>query len=182
MNMLRATAALLLMTSAAAAAPAIAQSAGFAPAPSVPAPATAIPSHPRGSGDGPSLSGRPWQTDDRPRHPCGKRGRCRDRNFFFGYGYGSGYGHGYERDFGYRDMMEEARNGYFNHGGEARGMRNGRVSYDYDRGYPYEYYRDRSGAEENERPREYTARGRHCETELTRDRRGQQISVRVCRN
>jgi hypothetical protein len=140
----------------------------------------AVPSRPRGAG-GAALSGRPWKSDDRPRHPCGKRGRCRDRNFL-GYGFGYGYGYGYDEDFGYRDMMAEARNGYFNHGGESRGVRNGRVRYDYDRGYPYEYYRDHRDGGDYDRAPEYTARARYCETELTRDRRGQQVSVRVCRN
>jgi hypothetical protein len=166
------------MATAATAAPAFAQSAGFAPAPKVAAPATGVATG-RGSTSGPSLSGRPWQGDERPR-PCSKRGRCRDRNFFFGYGLGYGYGH--DRDFGYRDMMAEARNGYFNNGGETRGLRNGRVSYDYDRGYPYEYYRSERNADDFDWPREYTARTRHCETELTRDRQGRQVSVRVCRN
>ena len=59
-------------------------------------------------------------------------------------------------------------------------MVNGRARYDYDRGYPYDFYRERS---EQNGGYEAASREPYCETERTRDRRsGQQVPVRVCRN
>ena len=182
MKTLRATAAVLLFTSGVAAAPASAQSTGpgvqFGRAGAVAA-APQRPGHYSGPRAPAPIGGPGWSRDDgwwggdRPRHPCGKRRRCRDREYY-GYGYG---GIGHDR------MIAGGAEGYFTQEGNQPAMVNGRPRYDYDRGYAYEYYRAEPRVQVSEGRREHSARSRDCSTEWTRDRRsGQQVAVRVCRN
>ena len=54
---------------------------------------------------------------------------------------------------------------------------NGSVHYEYDRGYPYEYYNDRyAEAEASDRPSVT-----RCRIEETHDGPGREVNVRVCR-
>ena len=107
-----------------------------------------------------------------------RRGRHhrRDRDgdgFDYGYGYGIGYGGSIDGD-----------RGYFAEDAGAPEVANGHARYDYDRGYPYEYFaeREREPAYAGRRS-DVAPRVRGCETEWTQDRRsGRQVSVRVCRN
>ncbi len=109
--------------------------------------------------DGPDRPNRP----DRPDRP--DRPRKRDRS---PYGYGIVYGGSIDPDLG-----------YFASRGSSRRIVNGRVEYDYDRGYPYDHY---SYSREAEAPR-HTRREAWCETEWTRDHSGGgRVPVRVCRN
>lgn len=112
--------------------------------------------------------GREWRDGGRPGRPH-RPDRPRRRDWFGFGGYGIGFGGDLDPD-----------RGYFATGGEEPAVANGRVRYDYDRGYPYDYYRD----ERAEHGGYETAwREPTCETEWTRDRRsGQQVPVRVCRN
>ena len=117
------------------------------------------------------LDGREWRDGsrpDRPRRPDRPDGPRRRDAFGFG-GYGIGFGVELDPDLG-----------YFATGGEAPAVANGRVAYDYDRGYPYDYYR---GGPAGHGGYETASREPYCETEWTKDRRsGQQVPVRVCRN
>ena len=112
--------------------------------------------------------GREWRDGGRPGRPS-RPHRPRPRGFVGFGGYGIGYGGDLDRD-----------RGYFATAGEAPAVANGRARYDYDRGYPYDYYRggpERSGGDET------ALRDSYCETQWTRDRRsGEQVPVRVCRN
>jgi hypothetical protein len=73
--------------------------------------------------------------------------------------------------------------GYFRQDGLEPAVRNGKVLYDYDRGYPYDHYSGGPRIHTSEAPHEYEARSRECVTEWTHDRRTrQQVPVRVCRN
>ncbi len=173
MKMLRAVTAALLLPSAAAGAQTAAQN-----APTFAAPEAGSGVKPRPGG----ASGR-WLNADRPRDRerwrkhCGKNGRCGNWDY---HGFGFGYGYG---GLGHQDMMAGGRYGYFSQGGEARALSNGRPVYDYDRGYPYEYYREGARAGRGgDRGNRY-ARGRECSLETTRDRRtGREVDIRVCRN
>ena len=181
MKTFRAAAAFLALGGTTIAPPALAQSSGslsdgrsgFVLAPAAPAPALSR-GFERGNFPLPIvpgfLDGREWRDDRRPDRPPRPHppDRPRRRDAFGFGGYGIGFG-------GYLDPDR----GYFATGGEASTAANGRVDYDYDRGYPYDHYRGpaRHGAYET------ASREPYCETEWTRDRRsGQQVSVRVCRN
>ena len=179
MKMLRATAAALLFASALGAAPALAQpgdggaGAGFGSAEW----ARSKPGKPGGgAGDG-NFGEREWARDRGSRGDwCRKRRWCRDRSFF-GYGYGYGGGIGHDR------MIAGGEFGYYAQDADRPEVANGQAHYDYDRGYPYEYYRETLRMNLSEARRDYTARSRHCQTERTRDRRsGREVEVRVCRN
>ena len=61
-------------------------------------------------------------------------------------------------------------NGYFGQGSSGDGY------YDYDRGYPYDYYDDREAIE----PRSYSGR-RACRTEWVPDGHGEEVPVSICR-
>jgi hypothetical protein len=173
MKTLRAIAAALLIASATLAAPALAQSAGFDFVRSGPG-TGASPGGTHGGG----WNGERPRDRERWRKRCLRNGRCGDwGSYGFGYGYGGGIGH--------QDMMAGGRYGYFSQGGDARGLSNGRPTYDYDRGYPYEYYREGARADRSEGPgnRYARARARECSVDTTRDRRtGREVEIRVCRN
>lgn len=175
MKTLRAAAALVALCGIAIAPPALAQSGGSVSGPgSFMAPAAPAPANSRGFERGnfplpivPGFEdGREWRDGSRPGLPDKPNTPWwRDP---FGFGYGIGYGRDLDRD-----------RGYFARGGEASAA-NGRVRYDYDRGYPYDHYRE--GPERND-GYESASREPFCEMEWTRDRRsGQQVPVRVCRN
>ena len=176
MKTLRAAAALVALGGIAIAPPAHSQSSGSisgGQSGSVLAPAAPALSLSRGFERGdfplpavPGFSdGREWRDGDRPGRPHrpdrpGRRGPL---------GYGIGFGGDLDPD-----------RGYFKTRGEAPAVANGRVDYDYDRGYPYDYYR---GGSERNGGYETASREPYCETEWTRNRRsGQQVPVRVCRN
>lgn len=61
-------------------------------------------------------------------------------------------------------------NGYFGQGESGDGY------YEYDRGYPYDYYDEREAAE----PRAY-ARGPQCRTQWVPDGHGDEVPVSICR-
>ncbi len=180
MKTLRAAAALVALGGLAIAPPALAQSSGSifsgGRSGSFMAPAAPAPTHSRGFERGdfplpvvPGFSdGREWRDDGRPGRPR-KPDRPRRRDSFGYYGYGIGFGGDLDPD-----------RGYFATGGEPLAAANGRVDYDYDRGYPYDYYR---GGRARHGGYETASREPNCETEWTRDRRsGQKVPVRVCRN
>jgi len=106
---------------------------------------------------------RGWRSDDRD---DGER-RRRDRRFRGGFGNGvsafyyGGYGSGLSYD--------DREGGFFSDGDAVR-TANGRVRYDYDRGYPYEYYRARPAGDGGGRD---FARAPRCSIER---------NVRVCRD
>jgi hypothetical protein len=114
---------------------------------------------------------------DQPRERCRKRGRCRGAGLFnpgyYGYGYG---GITYDR------LIAGGAYGYYTQETDRPAVEGGRAYFDYDRGYPYEYYsgpapRLRMGEGRPERG------SRECAPEWTRDQRtGRDVSVRVCRN
>jgi hypothetical protein len=157
--------------------PALAQSSGSilgGQAASTIAPARPAPSRGFERGDFPLpivpgfSDGREWRDDGRPGRPR-RPGRQRRRDSFGFGGYGIGFGVDLDPD-----------RGYFATGGEAPTVANGRVIYDYDRGYPYGYHRGRPAEHDG---RETASREPGCETEWVPDRRsGQQVPVRVCRN
>ena len=179
MKTLRAAAALLALGAVAIAPPALAQfsgsvsgaKSGFVIAPAAPG-GSASRGFERGNFPLPIVpgfsDGREWRDGDRPDRPGG-RNRPRRRDAFGFGGYGVGFGGDLDPD-----------RGYFANGGEAPAVANGRVRYDYDRGYPYDYYR---GERAGHGGYETASREPYCEMEWTRDRRsGQQVPVRVCRN
>jgi len=200
MTLFRAAAALVFLLGAGAgAAPAEAQSSGSRPGVSRgPGSITMVPmNQPRPKGDGfvgrPGRPGRSWWHGGGPRDRdetwrerwrkrCLKRGRCRgfDDGFYddpFVYGYGYGYG-----GIGYDPLIAGGAYGYYTQDGGPPRVSGGRAQFDYDRGYPYEYYSGpRTGIEMSEAEPSY--RPRECETETARDHRaGRDVSVRVCRN
>lgn len=196
MKTLRAAAALvILIGTGAAAAPANAQSAGFDPRVSGPrGDARMVPlnqgrPHRGGFPDRPGGSHGRWDRGwnggrvdfeagrERWRRACLRRGRCQNVGFFepgyYGYGYGG---------ITYDPLIAGGAYGYYTQETAGPTVEGGRARFDYDRGYPYEYYggaRPRLGMSEG-RPE----RGpRECATEPTRDRHtGRELSVRVCRN
>ena len=116
--------------------------------------------------------GRRWSGDDWD-DKCRRRRWCKrpDRSDY-GYAYGSGYG-----------MIGGGEPGFFVQSGDAPEVVNGHARYDYDRGYPYDYYAEPTPRRSAYGRRDSAPRARYCETELTRDRRtGEQVSVRICRN
>ena len=175
MKTLRAAAAAILISSCLAAAPATAQSGGSS------AGAWMVPlNQPRlGPDGGAGRPGRPggggWWNDGRhDRHDWRKR--CLRRRTCGYYGFG-GYGYGGIGD----DSLLANAYGYFAQGGSGVEARGGSARFDYDRGYPYEYYSDGERGETRVARRDY--RSRECAMEATRDRRsGRQVDVRVCRN
>ena len=89
-------------------------------------------------------------------------------------GYWGGYGVPYAYTIPVADYF-----GYFGAGGEVR-VHRGMPVYDYDRGYPYDYYNgDAPLADNSAAPGD--PRAFHCEIESVRDARGRPIEVRVCR-
>ena len=101
-----------------------------------------------------------------------------DGGYWIPTGFADGDGSGYVGTIGVRDI------GFFHQRGAVHALGSGHASYDYDRGYPYDFYseRDERGDERayamSDKPR---AHG--CQSELTRDRRnGGSVEVRVCRN
>jgi hypothetical protein len=172
MKTLGAIAAALLIASATLAAPALAQSAGFDFVRSEPG-AGAPPGGPNGG----QWNGERPRDRERWRERCRRNGRCGDWGSH-GYGYGYGYG-----GLGHQDMLAGGRYGYFSQSGDARRLSNGRPVYDYDRGYPYEYYREGARAHRGDGGGNRYARARECSFETTRDRRtGREVEIRVCRN
>ena len=117
--------------------------------------------------------GRWWDGDGKGDR-CRKRRRCkRPDSSEYGYAYGSGYG----------GMIESGEPGFFVQSGDRPEVVNGRPHYDYDRGYPYDYYSEAAPSRSEGGWTIYAPRAPSCETELTRDRRsGEQVSVRICRN
>jgi hypothetical protein len=105
---------------------------------------------------------------------CGRPGR-------WGCGYGYAYGYGW---IGYGGgLIEDPEalrdQGYFADG--ASGMENGRAVYDYDRSYPYDWYRDPDAAR---RPASRLAYDRpmvRCDVTWVAGARGTATPVRVCR-
>lgn len=85
-------------------------------------------------------------------------------------------------DIGTRPHRDALEDGFFGHGRTARG------GFEYDRGYPYDYY-PRAEREEG-RHEHYAESGEAgaparswCETRLVRDARGRQTApVTICRN
>lgn len=176
MKTLRAAAALVVLSGIAITPPAFAQFSGSVSGRSGSFTAPAAPALSRSFEPGnfplpivPGFSdGREWRDDGRFVRP-GRRDRPRRRDWFGFGGYGIGFGGDLNPD-----------RGYFATGGEEPAVANGRVRYDYDRGYPYDYY---SGERAGHGDYETASREPFCETEWTRDRRsGQQVPVRVCRN
>jgi hypothetical protein len=170
-------AALLALVAIAAAPPAFAQFRGGVSggqSASTITPAAPAPSRGFERGDFPLpivpgfSDGREWRDGGRHGRPS-RPDRPRRRDIAGFGGYGIGYGSDFNRD-----------GGYFATQGETPAVANGRARYDYDRGYPYDYYRggpERSGGDET------ALRDSYCETQWTRDRRsGEQVPVRVCRN
>jgi hypothetical protein len=155
------------------AAPAWAQSAGFSPGasggptrgimvPAAPAPQTNVPEGFLGNIG--AFREPDWRGEPRP--------RPRDRKRWRGH-YGQGFALGF---------YGLSRGGYFAERQGAPAVVNGHVDYDYDRGYPYDYYSYASPEREDDRfysePREP-----YCETVWTRGPRGTgRAPVRVCRN
>lgn len=113
----------------------------------------------------------------RGRHP----GRHGDRDDgLIGYGGGVGYGRYYDSYASTPPAPDEF--GFFGNGGEAT-LVNGRAVYDYDRSYPYEYYR---GPRREEAAADGAGAGRAavsgCETKWVPDGRGGgDVPVRICR-
>ena len=91
-----------------------------------------------------------------------------------GYDYAYGYGYAGDGD-GYVDTIPMSRDeGYFNTGGEVYAREGARPEYDYDRGYPYEWYRPTAGRSSVAgSSRRVAARHVSCSIEGS--------SVRVCR-
>jgi hypothetical protein len=112
---------------------------------------------------GEPFGGRDFRAPGRPDRP--DRPRRRDS---YGYGIGIGYG-------GYIDPDR----GYFATGGEALPRGSSGVHYDYDRGYPYAYYRPRR---EESAAYEAAPRAAYCETKWTRGLGSERVPVRICRN
>ena len=138
--------------------------------------------HPQALGGGrPSASGQQaWLSsirgdmapsrDHRRERPGRRDGRRRQG---YGYPYFVGYGGGI-------NALIPPDLGYFATGGEARRSSDGHVDYDYDRGYPYDYY---SSPVEREMAYEAAPRERYCETIWARGgRSGERVPVTVCRN
>jgi hypothetical protein len=109
-------------------------------------------------------------------------GRHRERGSRYGRGAGYGSGYGYDYGYGalggwggglYEDPEAFRDAGFFAGSGDAHVV-GGRVHYDYDRGYPYDWYRPRdasparSSADNGESPARIS-----CEVEAA--------GVRVCR-
>ncbi len=180
MKMLGATAAALLFAATALAVPAGAQSLRAAPgAGAFQSPGQAgatMRARPGSPGNRtPIFDGR-WERDE-PRPPCFRKGRC---GYWGLYGYGYGYGYG---GLGHQDMIAGGRYGYFSQGGHAPRTANGRATFDYDRGYPYEYYGESDRSDRSDGRGTRYARSRDCSIESTRDRRtGRAVEIRVCRN
>ena len=136
---------------------------------------------PRAGGgmDGPGRPGGGWWNGDGRgdrhwRKRCIRRGTCG----LYGYGgYYGGYGYGSIGD----DSLLANAYGYFAQDGSGVEARNGGARFDYDRGYPYEFYSAGEPRETRVARRDY--RSRECSMEATRDRHsGRQVDVRVCRN
>lgn len=188
MNKARAAAAAILLgATLAAGAPAAAQTMTTAPAASAPA-AGPVGLSGRSHGGGVDRS----VLQDIGSADAGGRGRSRDRfdrrggdGGHGGYGRGRRWGRHHDRDpgpawsgggfwpgiEGYDFNRTSRANGYFGHG-SADGH-----GYDYDRGYPYDHYEDRSA------PATYQAAPRRirCEVRHVPDGNGRGSSpVRVC--
>lgn len=94
-----------------------------------------------------------------------------------------GYGGGYDGYYGSYASTPPAPDqfGFFGNGGEAT-LVNGRAVYDYDRSYPYEYYRS---PRREESAADGASAGRSapgCETKWVPDGRGGgDVPVRICR-
>jgi hypothetical protein len=110
--------------------------------------------------------------------PClGPTRRCfanrfrRNRGFgLFAYGYG-----------GLVDDPESLRDqGFFAETGDSW-QENGRAVYDYDRGYPYDWYRDPAAAAAEAVPHPAGPPMVHCAVEWVGGARGAGSAVRVCR-
>jgi hypothetical protein len=101
--------------------------------------------------------------DDRQRHH--RRGK---KHGFYAYGGISGYG-----DYGH------TRESFFRGDGFVE-VAGGQPRYDYDRGYPYDFYSGGGGYEEEDGYRQ--PRESRCDMEWTRGRDGREVAVRVCRN
>jgi hypothetical protein len=116
--------------------------------------------------------GRWWSGDDRDEGKCRNRRWCkRPQSYGFAYGYGSG------------QTLRREGPGYFVQSGDAPEVLNGRPDYDYDRGYPYDYYSEAAPTRSGGGSNTHSARTSYCETKLTRDRRTrEQVTVRICRN
>ena len=118
-------------------------------------------------------------------HRPGHGGHGHHGRHWVGWG---GWGYGYPYTDAYTIPSADFF-GYFSTGGEvSRG--NGRASYDYDRGYPYEWYRPPSGAsaanadyaDHDESGPAEAVSTMHCDTEwVGGGRRGARIAVQVCR-
>lgn len=82
-------------------------------------------------------------------------------------------------DFGgaYLDDAFARESRYFEPSGGISWAAGNRVHYDYDRSYPYDFYKGRG-----ERRPDVAARKSSCDMEWTEDRQGREVAVRVCRN
>lgn len=184
MTTLRAAAAAIFLVAGAAASPALAQTmtagngsgtSGVRAGSSMAAPER--PGTYSGPRDPSSIGGPYWSSDDSQwrgpgRNPCGKRRRCRDF-YYFGHGYG---GISHDR------LLAGGEHGYYSQVGRTPRSSGGQAHFDYDRGYPYEYYAAGPEVEMSE-GRAYAPRVKHCTAEATHDRRtGRQVTVRICRN
>jgi hypothetical protein len=93
--------------------------------------------------------------------------RDRDWNGYYGY-----WGYGGDGD-GYADTIPTLdEGGYFTSGGEVYAREGARPVYDYDRGYPYEWYKPAAERSSAARPPQRLARQISCASEGP---------VRVCR-
>jgi len=193
MRTLGAAAALILLTAGFAASPAGAQSSGsvFSGHTRIGSSMVAMNQSAPKAGRNPRCPGRGWGWNgDRPhdgnrwRKRCMRRGWCRgerhDHDSGYAYGWGGGYGYGYS-GIGDDSLLANAY-GYFAQDGTGAKVDGGEVHYDYDRGYPYDYYfAERRPFEMSSPPLEY--RRRECTMQPARDRRtGGNVEVRICRN
>lgn len=106
---------------------------------------------------------------ERPRRPRGDDGD----GFGWDY-YGYGDGSGVQEPIGYRDY------GYFDQQRDGR-TRSGRGGFDYDRGYPYDHYRESAADERGESDYADAASVTRCRVTWTRDRKSrEQVPVRIC--
>lgn len=105
-----------------------------------------------------------------------ERGRRRRNDDDYGWYFGGGYGgYGVQEPHGYRD------HGYFDQRkAELARSRSSRGAFEYDRGYPYDYY----GGDREDRNEAELAMAEpvtRCRMQWTRDRRsGGQVQVRIC--
>lgn len=131
-----------------------------------------------GVGAGPFVSASQARSARRAGRCVGLGRSCFDRNvdrgLLLGFGFANAYGGLTEDPEALRDQ------GFFADSGDSWAA-NGRAVYDYDRGYPYDWYRD-SG--EAAAPAEHVASAGamvRCDVTWVRAARGGQSPVRVCR-